>query len=514
MTIAKLPFELSPDATSLWLQSLSKTNSANSAIELSTVTKLLRKNKADANAVLSVLNTLIPTILHVSDNIEASVLTEPGSKKSAPKIIKLCIQLLRNTGLAFCNISDKKSLSDNQKSLVIYSALQLIGYSQRLSTLFFELPSSSLWGESGRVYNLAIQADFTQQQINHKIRHFKNQTTIESVLKRNLLFNISNPQQYSANQIIELFIISDQLSDKLALNPSYSATADTFHWNSRSKNTPLAINSAQQEQNLTTLINTGELIYYIQSKKFCSNLDQQALTRLIEHLSGYQSIINSIIPSAPTISHLLIGFSDITEYLVQTDKLKKIQKLSGQPATNQQIENIALEPMPFEKNNLKPIFRTPSSISTLNLLAKAKTVKTLQVQNNKYIIAETSYLNCSIGDLCLFCSSNLTHILGIIRQVKITNVSKTVHILIEKTAGIPSTHQFTSPQLTENKILSIKTADTEADFFISQCKFSGGTQLTATSGEQFILNKLIDYSPFFSRYHSLICQHFSGYEST
>jgi hypothetical protein len=502
MTTANPPFDLSPDAISLWLQSLSEKNSTNSAIELNNAAKLLRKNKADANTVLSALNTLTPTILHVSDAIETSVLAESGTKKSTLKIIKLCIQLLRNTGLAFCKVSDKKSLSDNQQSLAIYSALQLIGYSQRLSTLFFEQPSSTLWQEMGRVYNLAVQAGATQQQINHKIKYFKNQTTIESVLKRNLLFNISNPQQYSAKQIIEVFIFSDQLSDKLALNPSYSATADTFHWNARGKNTPLAINSAQQEQNLTTLINTGELIDFMQSKKFSSNLDQQALTRLIEHLSGYQLIINSIIPSAPTISHLLIGFSDITEYLKQTDKLKKIQNLSGQPTTNQQIENIALEPMPFEKNNLKPIFRTPSSTSTLNLLAKAKTVKTLQVQSNKYTIAETSYLNCSIGDLCLFCSSHLTHSLGIIRQVKITNASKTVHILIEKIAGMPSTHQLTSPQLAENKILSIKPADAETNFFISQCKLPSVTQLTIDSGEQFTLKKLIDYSPFFSRYHT------------
>ncbi len=502
MTTAKLPFELSPDALSLWLQSLSEKKSANSAIELNNAVKLLRKNKTDDTSTYYALNTLTPTILHVSDAIETSLLEEAGNQSPTPKIIKLCIQLLRNTGLAFCKVSESKNLAGNQLNIAIYSALQLIGYSQRLSTLFFEQPSSTLWGKMGKVYYLSIQADNTQQTINHKIQRFKNQTSIESVLKRNILFNICNSQQYSASQIIEIFFISDQLSDKLSLNPSYSASPDTFHWNWKNKTPPLALNSTQKKENLTAAINTGDLIAFMQSKKFNSSLDQKVLTKLFDHLSGYQTIINGIVPSAPTIANLIIGFDRISEHLKQTGKLKKIHHLSGQPISTQQTENIELEPVAFEKSDQNLIFRTSASAGKLNLLSEAITVKTLQVQNKKYIIAETSYLNCSIGDLTLLCSSNLTYKLGIIRQVKITNASKTVHILIQQITGVPSALQLTSPQMTDHQILSIKTANTESDFFIPQSRLANGSQLTTASGKKYTLNKLIDYSPFFNRYRT------------
>lgn len=502
MTTIKLPFDLSPAAVSSWLHSLSEKNSANSAIELNNIAKLLRKNNTDANKKLTVLLLLTPIILHNSHIIENSFLDKSDTNISIPKIIKLCIQLLRNTSLAFCNIIDKKTLSDNQQNLAIYISLQLIGYSQRLSTLFQEYPSSTLWGEMGRVYNLAVKTNSTQHQIKHKIQGFNNQPTIESVLKRNILFNIFNPQQYTCEQINELFLISSQLADKLILNPTNPSAPNTFHWDSKSKNPPLAINNTHRKQGLTTLINTCELIAVMQSKGFSSNLEQQALINLIDHLSGYQSLINRPIPSAPTISHLIIGFNNITEHLIQADKLEKIQQFSTPSISNPFIEEMGLEPIPFEKGILTSTPQTSSSISKHNLLAKAKPVKTLQVQNDKYIIVETHYINCAIGDLTLFSSSNLTHKLGIIRQIRITNTSGTIHILIEKIAGVPSTHQLTPSKIAENQILSIQTANNESDLFISQCKLPRGILLNYTPGDNFILSKLIDYSPFFNLYHA------------
>jgi len=506
MTTSKLPFDLSPESISIWLHSLSEKNSVNSAVELNSVAKLLRRNKAEAKKILDCLILLIPSTLHISNTLESLLLADSNTKKPAVKIIRLNIQLLRNISLVFCSICNQSDLSDNEKNLAIYTALQLFGYSQRFSALFHQTPSSTLWKEMGEIYNLAIKNNSTQQEINHKVKSFKNLTTIESALKRNILFNISSPYQYSENDIIELFLISDQLADKLELNPSYSSSINTFHWNPRSKEGPSSINHTQQTKEFYITINSSELVGFMQSNNFNCKLDQDALTSLLDHLSGYQSTINAPIPSAPTISHIITGFNNITEHLIKVNKLKKIQQLSAESPIEQSIESLSLESIPFEKNTLNNNQKNTYLMSNHSLLSETKTVKTLKVNNDKYMIAETSFINCSIGDLCVLCSANLSHTLGIIRQIRVTNTTKTLHILIEKVKGTPSTQLSSSTTQTEegSQIILTQEANIQKDLFHSPCKLATGTRLTCASGDNFTLDKLIDYTPFFNRYQIML----------
>jgi len=145
-------------------------------------------------------------------------------------------------------------------------------------------------------------------------------------------------------------------------------------------------------------------------------------------------------------------------------------------------------------------------MSNHSLLSDTKTVKTLKVQNDKYLIAETSFINCSIDELCVLCSANLTHTLGIIRQIRVTNTTRTIHILIEKVTGTPSTQLATSGTRTEgSQIILTQDQDTnvQLDLFHQPCKLTTGTHLTCASGNSLTLDKLIDYSPFFNRYQTL-----------
>ncbi len=498
MTTINLPFEPSPTAISLWLQSLSKKDSTNSAIELNNIARQLRSNNEESNKKLTILLLLTPSILHNSHIIEHSLLSKKNTSKSTQKIIKLCTQLLKNTSLAFCNIITEESLPVAQQNIAIYTALQLIGYSQRLSTLFHLLPSSTLWTEMGIIYGLAVRSNTEKLPINHKVQGFIKQSTIESVIKRNILFNISNPQQYTSQQIKEIFSIFSLLADKLVLNAINPSSSNTFHWDSTNKNNPLLINPIYPEQKPTTLINTTELVSYMQSKNFGSTLEAKTLTKLIDHLSGYQSIIDTPIPSAPVISHIVLEFKNIIDYLIEADKLEKIQQFSLETAPNQFISEAKLEPIPFEKGILASTPQSSSSISQHNLLIKTKTVKTLKVKNDNYIIAESNDLNCDIGNLVLFCSPMLK--LGIIKQVKITNTSGTRHILIEEIDGIPSIHQLASSDFSGNQILSIKRANAEGGLLISDCKLPQNSALFSTLEDSFILKQLSDYTPFFNLY--------------
>jgi len=488
MTNSKLPFNLLADEIAIWLNSLERLNSVKTAIELNNVTKTLRSYKEDTNDVLKALIQLTPKTLQTCNTIESNFLSDPQSKKYPVKVVRLCIQLLRNTGLAFSKTGEQGH--------EIYMALQFIGYAQRLASIIHETPSSSLWKETGRIYNLALSSKTTQQPIDHKIQNFKDQLSIESVLKRNILFNLFTPYKYSAKQIKELFLIASTLANKLLLYNTDKPSSNVFYWDSNSSNSPNTINNTVKYQQFTTTIDTKDILLSIQSTNFICNLDHDTLSILLNHLSGYQSIIDTPIPSAPIISHLLTGFNDITEHLTKVSTLQKIEQLSTEAISNKPIEGISIQAMDVKHDNLNFAPKVAYSSSYKDFLSKAKPVKTLQVSNEKYTIAETSYLECNIGDIALLCHPNLTNKLGVIRQVKITNASKTVHILIEEIAGIVST-QTTSPEL-----IFIQNLNAYQLLFQSPCKLANGSKLKSPSGDQFSLTEITDYSPYFSLYQA------------
>ncbi|NOR69030.1 MAG: hypothetical protein GQ532_04945, partial [Methylomarinum sp.] len=209
--------------------------------------------------------------------------------------------------------------------------------------------------------------------------------------------------------------------------------------------------------------------------------------------------------SAPTISHIIIGFSNITEHLIKVNKLKKIQQLSAESSIDQPIESLSLESIPFEKNTLNTNPKSTFLMSNHSLLSETKTVKKLKVKNDKYIIAETSFLNCSVGDLCILCSANLSHKLGIIRQIRVTNSTRTIHILIEKVMGIPLTQLSSSTyQASDSQIIFTQDSNIQLNLFHPPCKLATGTILTCASDDHFTLDKLVDYSPFFNHYQTTL----------
>ncbi len=500
MTAINLPFELTTDAVSSWLHSFDEKNTTHTALELNNICKLLRQYKNEYSAVLNTLNQLTPTILHICQSIESSFIEMPEHNRSSTKIIRLSIQLLRNTAFAFSSLCHQDSLNEDERKLSVFMALQFIGQTQEISAVFHESPSTSLWTESGNLYNIALRKGFLTQQINHKIKQYKALPSIESVIKRNILFNISNPYQYTPREIKQLFEIANQCADKLAFNPHYSEAVDTFQWDPGSDHAPASINYSKQNRRFNLTINSRDLIEFMQSKAFQSGLTSEAFSALLDQLSGYQNLINNPIPSPPTISRLVIGFSEIITHLTKINKLKKIQLLSSEPLINQPLDSIALEPIAFEKRDRHNQTPVNTSKNNANLLVHTTPVKTIKVSNERYIIAESNDINCNIGDLILFCSVTLNHQLGIIRQARIINSTGTVHILIEEISGIPDYLVIKSPELVENQVISIQHNLKPSELFIQPNKLTNYTVLTNTLDQNYVLEKIVDHSPYFIRY--------------
>jgi len=501
MTTKKLPFELTEDSTTDWLQSLNQQNIVSSANQLNKAIKQLRLIHKDDENVFNILILLTPTALFFNSTIESSLLAETNKKTSETpqKVEKLCIQLLRNLSLAVCNFANNESISPEKQNLAIYVALQLNAFSQRLCSIYHQFPSTTLWRKTGELYTLALERHIFQQEIKHKIKGLENQSTIEAILKQQLLFTILASYRYSTSEIIEISSISKSYAHLLNLSTE-NATKSIFSWDPNADTPPCSVNITQPQKKLDITIDTDAFLSLIQSSDFSSSLSKESLTHIISQLSAYTEIINSSIPSpVPTIKHLIIGITEISNFLDKVGKLNKIQQLS-QEIDIASSSKMTLEPMEFEKNYLRPAPVLDPLHNRDSVLANIKAVKILQPLNDQYIIAETDPIACEIDNLVLLSDAELKFNLGIIRHIKTTNQSGTTHILIEVIPGSPSSHLIKTPETAKNQIITCYNDDSRPELFIAPCKFSNGTQLTLSTENELRLNELTDYSPFFMRY--------------
>lgn len=493
-----LPFDLTADSASAWLQSLSHLNSVNAANQLNKVVKQLRSTKQDSKNTLKILIQLTTTALYITSDIESSLQAdEYKNPDKTQKIKKLCIQLLRNLSLSFYVLSNTSTLANDEKNQAIYMALQSIAYAQRLTTIFHQPPSSTLWKMTAELYTFAQSRNIIQQEIKHKIKDFKNLTTIESTLKRNLLFSILAPYQFNTAEINVLFSIAAEYAHLFTLD-TVNCTEYGFFWDYTNLTAPNLRQSTHKPSHPTISIDTHALSLKLQSTSFSSRLTKDTFETIINRLSGYTKIINSPLPSTFTINHLITGFTDILIYLNKIKNLDKIQQLSDELDDNNTISKMSLEPMEFEKNHLnRP---SPLSDNISHLLAETTTVKTLSLKEPQFIIAETKPIGCYINDLTLLCSSQPHPELGIIRQIKTINPTGTLHILIEKVAGIPCPQIISHSKTSEQVAILVQNKDASSSVFTPSCKLSSDAKIELAIGINTPLNTLIDHTPFYMQY--------------
>lgn len=500
MTTKQLPFDITIDSSANWLQSLSQLSSVNSAHQLNNAVKQLRYSKADET--LDVLIQLTPPILYSISDIVSSILAE--ANKTPRKIEKLCIQLLKNLSLGFCAYANKAEIPLEQTKLAIYFGLQLIGYTQYITTIYHESPSASLWGKTGQLYMLAQSRNIVSLEIMHKIKDFKNLMTIETVLKRNLLFSILMPYQYGPDNIKEMFFISGQHAKLLNLD-SNNSTDNNFCWDSNAELPPFWQDLDQKESDFIINIDSDAFLSFIKTPNFSSSLEEITLNRIIDQLSGFRQVMSTSIPVPASNSdfyYLITGFTEITKLLQKISNLNQIQQLSSQIVDEATLNTMSLEPMAYEKSHLSPTPNLADTNTSDKLITNAQTVAMLNTKYNQYIIAYAQIIDCSIGDLVLLCKSGIKPELGIIRQINTPRSSSTTNVLIERTFGTPTSSLISTPKTTAKQNIIIKHRQLKPEVLIEPNKVSKGTKIIAALEKSHSLDNLIDYSPYFMRFHT------------
>ncbi len=495
-----LPFELSDDSAATWLESISSLSTVNAGSQLNKAINQLRKIEYDHQLVFPVLIKLTPTTLHLSNTLSSTLNNTPNKKNKhiSIKIAKLSMQLCRNLSLAFHSLIHAKTLEIERKQQAVYYALQLIGQYLRISSVFNEMPSETLWNISGELFSFAVANKCLQQNISVKIADFKPLSSINAVLKRNLLFTISSPHKLSADDSLAIYSFANQYFHLLKLKTGQQKTA-LFCWNFKGgiPYQTTQINQFFDETDMT--MDTSALESLIQSSSFSSNISDSELSRLFRLLSGYKKQIIDSIPSAPVIFNMLSGFQAICEFLHEREKIIKIHKLSAEIADNKHGYAMSLEPLDYEKNFFNDSANALKKKTSPAMIKMGEPVKCLKTSNDNFLIVECKTSHHFNGEPIILINKSNAVISGIIRQQKVVVSLNTVQFLIEKFHGQLAVYNIDTDKKNSKTVIVINETTEHPEVLLATARYHNGSEI-AFNNKTAKLDSLEEYSPFFVRY--------------
>ncbi len=496
-----LPFELTGDSVATWLESISLLSTVNAASKLNKVINQLRKIECDQQLIFPILLKLTPTTLHLSNTLSSTVSHTPNKKNKdiAIKIAKLSMQLFRNLSLAFHSLIDAETLAMEQKQQAVYYALQIIGQYLRISSVFNEMPSETLWSKSGELYSFTTANNCLRQNITVKIPEFKSQSSIEAVLKRNLLFTISASHKLSNADSQAIYSFANQYFHLLELKTDQKKTS-LFYWSFKSGIPCQTTQPSQPFNDNDIAIDTTALEELIQSSSFTSNISDSELRRLFRQLSGYKKLIIDSIPSAPVIFNMLSGYPAICDFLNEREKLIRIHKLSAEIAEDRKAEyDMSLEPLVYEKNFFSDSASALNKKTSFATIKMGQPVKCLKTSKENFLIAECKNSDHLNGEPVILINNNNVVIPGIIRQQKSVESLNTTQFLIEKFQGRLAVYNINSDKENSKTVIVINEATDRPEILLATERYHNGSAI-AFNNKTARLDSLVEYSPFFVRY--------------
>ncbi len=492
-----LPFELNDESLAEWLESIRNDPPVNSGSQLNQAINLLRKADQENHLIFPLLMKLTPSILHLA-NVLANLLKPGAQKKKTAKIAKLCLQLPRNLALAFHSLLDTDQLTSPQKMLASYFALQLTGHYLRLSSLFHELPSRTLWDKSGELFFFAHNNNGLKESIATTIPEFKAQSTLEQVIKRNLLFTLIAFHRQTASDNQALFEFATRYSSLLEFDQVKTGGCE-FIWNTK-KGAPYPIQAINRPvQSYEIALITSKVLRQIETSAIDDGISPPETERIKLYLSVYESMIHETLPSAPIVLKMLVGIKPIQDFLVSQEKLDRINKISGQSLEKASTIDFTLEPLEFEKNTLSVYAQSNEKAAYKGLSNLVERVKLLQSKNNKYLHLECKDTDCNIGDLILLINNKNATMCGKILRIETVTNTQSVILLLEKVSGILSPQTVHCEHHKNTIAILVNAQSDHPEILLDNDNYRNGTELQ-TSTRTIRLNALTDYGPSFARY--------------
>ena len=492
-----LPFELTQESLANWLQNLKALPQIQAANQLNLALKKLKNADCSATAIFPILLNLTPLTLLFSNSLSVNLTEETAASSKSLKLGKLSIQLLRQLALLFYQQIETKQLSTTDQQTGIFYALQLIGYCLRCYSLFYEIPSNTLWKKSAELYKLAVATQILTLPQSHKISEFKHQSTIDAAIKRNLLFSILNPGLYNTEEINQFFQLANHQGNLLETTVANDSIEFGFYWDLRSDQPPCVVKKLNRSlPNGFLAIDSQHLSHELQLGTLETSLTPSLQNKLALLLSGYRQVFNCIIPGLPSRSTMITGFSAICQYLQELDKLSKISQLSGQlhdgKITNR---NFSLVPLEHQRNVFETVDQTFS-----NQMPAGKLVNLHKTPIKNYSVAEMRSLDCLTGDIVLLYKEQHPVSLAIIRQQQVNKLSNTKQLLLEQVVGGCFIRNLTESKHHGFAVVVAEGSD-QQQVFLPPGKYLLNNDIDLLIGKAMQLTACLESNEFYARFH-------------
>lgn len=489
-------FDLSTVALAEWLADLSTLPTPQAAHRLNQALKQLREQDTDPELLSALLYNLTPLTLHFSASLSAAAITETDPSSKALKLAKLSMQLPRQLALMFCRLSKSLQSLPSALQTCLYYALQLIGHSFRCYALFYEMPSPTLWKKSADLYKLAVSYESLSSPQATKLAEFKAQTTIQSLIKRNLLFSILPSALYKAEEINHFFEFANQYADLLDIDTSQDAADFGFYWDLEKDRPPQAVKKNNRSLPSGCMaINSRRLSQALQSGSLTTKLSPSTQNKLVLLLSSYRQVFESVIPGPPSRTTLVPGFTAACHYLQELNKLIKINQLSAQIQNNKDA-GPALSLMPLEhQRNVFDAVDTPFSKPSV----VGKSVNILKTPNKNYCVAESRTLDCATGDIVLLYKEQHPVSIGIIRQQQFNELSNAPQLLLELIPGNCTIYGMGDNAIDISAIVIGENSD-QAQVVLASGRYNLFTPITLSIHKTLTLTACLESNQYFARF--------------
>ena len=512
-----LPFEFNNTSISSWLTQLNSSDAISAGQQLFKVLEVLKReiNDIESSSLSLAVKRLTPVVGYITGFLEKKFYDKGESLSSQQrKIAQMSILLVRHQ--AFLHIylmtADTKQADS---SLHANYGSQFIGLAFYYSALSSDKIPSSLWGMLGEVYKFAHDGSVLEQVINKPLPFFEKLPSIAAVLKRNILFEISNHYDFSHKEIKQYFDFCTSHWQLLEFDRISAKNHQGFCWEYASRQAPFPITEKTNNQSpsLLDIVASGEavrpklffnlepLFEGIKYSKIDSPLDESKM--LVEHLSNYLDIKESVY-TLPELYVYLFGLEQVVEFMARFEGAARFQITFDCPS----VDKLNFSSLNLTAENTNKKKNIEEEIGDIWGVKKAKVnaielnygaEKAFKTKFPRFLSAEWMKVKVVFGGLVLMYGKNMDISIAIIRRLddaeSNSNIQKGIIEVIEGRVSIVNLLEDPNKQqallISKNKSFEI--------ILSSKGRYVLGAVLKLKQGEV-VLNRLLESTPLFIRY--------------
>lgn len=497
-----LPFELTNKSVLEWLSQLNSSDVLLTSNKLYKVLSLLKKQHTsiDTATLGIVVMRLTPVVMYLSGFLEKAIIAHPHERK----IAQISIRILRH--LAFLHVYLARRVERHHDQVLHANyALQIVAVAFQHSALGNVVPSSVLWECVRECYELAVTEEFLEMPVKDPLAEFEALPTISLAIRRVLLFCVTNPYQFSPQDILSLFNYCTVNAHLVHFVRQGMSLDHVFCWDyTETECYQLVCTRPETLPDTCVLFHLNALLH--SEKKTALVIEGADL--LIAALNQYRDLVENtkFILAKPYV--FVSGFEQVQAFFSKHVRQHKILTLNTPSPNDLNFSSLELvkQRANEDKNKIEVKIEQIASEDIWSygqdevekIKLKFGPMKLVLTPQRLFYVAEVMEAKLGCGDIFVCYDTSLKPVLGITRHVEMKQLGAIQRSVVELCRGQVSILEYTNA---DDEIITAILQDNKShhELFLEPGKYTVGNVLKFTTVE-LVLDRLLELSPKFMRY--------------